>query len=605
MKKLLSMLGALTLVGGGGVSVVACSNNSKIIQSIKDKIKNTNIALPAEVNVDTSNAATITALKTALQNTNKLLTKADLADITFAKTNLKANEQKNNLTANIKAGSDTTTVSLNVIIHSTAKQINSKITNKAALIAIQAGSDAKLSDQTTQKAIKTSMQKAFKTLSDYDLTTITFDDAATKTLSDNQVVNDINITITDDSPSATKVKASLTNVKINSTAGEIAAKFTDKAALISLKAGSDQKLSNKTTADSLKTLIKTQYSLTDYDMANISFANTSQTLTDNETANSVKLNITDDNTPQGDDTVTLTNVQIHSTAAQIQKKITDVGRLYVTFVEATDATMSAANQTKIRTEFDANNPDLTTWDKKQLSLAFATGVTSFTAATRVDVTLTITDDETPTPGSVTVTLEVARFVSTTGATEDKYKAFKIADKIGASLITAIVTGSNVNVTNSITTTALRASLEAVNTVTSLTTADVAKITFSGSNLTTGEADNTVTATITESAGNTDTVTLTKVRINRTAAQIKAIVDAITKDVIVPGSGGTTGTTLGLDQLIRDQVGIEAPTLSPYDLSTIAVQGGIVIDTTAKAVTLSFQDGALGYATSNIQVKSAK
>ena len=240
-----------------------------------------------------------------------------------------------------------------------------------------------------------------------------------------------------------------------------------------------------------------------------------------------------------------------------------------------------------------------------MSLAFATGVTSFTAATRVDVTLTITDDETPTPGSVTVTLEVARFVSTTGATEDKYKAFKIADKIGASLITAIVTGSNVDVTNSTTETALRDSLEAVNTVTSLTTADVAKITFSGSPLTTGEADNTVTATITESAGNTDTVTLTKVRINRTAAQIKAIVDAITKDVIVPGSGGTTGTTLGLDQLIRDQVGIEAPTLSPYDLSTIAVQGGIVIDTTAKAVTLTFKDGALRFATSNIQVKSAK
>ena len=102
MKKLLSLIGTISIIGSGASTVVACGSNnsssrtseSTIIPSrsgadiIKDKITQTHFIVPKGTNRDTTNVAAIKAMKKALQTANPKLTPSDLAKITFSKETL-------------------------------------------------------------------------------------------------------------------------------------------------------------------------------------------------------------------------------------------------------------------------------------------------------------------------------------------------------------------------------------------------------------------------------------------------------------------------------------------------------------------------------------
>ena len=240
MKKLLRILSVFIVVASGTTTVLACKGKktetikaSQITQgqdtarAVLKKISNRKIALPANTNQDTSQAITIQALKNSLKKANPSLNQKDLQAITFAKDTLKDKEQNNSLQANIQIGITTASVTLNVLIHSTAMQIRTKIKNPTTtIIAIPAGSKQSLSDLTTQNALKTAIQNQYN-LSDYDKNTISFPDASSTVLKDNQTNNSVKLRITDDAASPITANDTLDKVQIHSTAKQIKAKLED------------------------------------------------------------------------------------------------------------------------------------------------------------------------------------------------------------------------------------------------------------------------------------------------------------------------------------------------------------------------------------------
>ncbi len=386
--------------------------------------------------------------------------------------------------------------------------------------------------------------------------------------------------------------------KTNNPAQDLANQIKNKD--VALIAGSNTDTSNAATNKAIKDAVQTNNKLKSDQMKNITI--TKVTLKDNEQANTVKANI-----KIGKDTASVNlNVEIHSTAAQIKTKIDNVGRLYATIVNAdtSDNKLSQKNIDMILPIVKANNPQLSTFDQKQLSIDVSTS-TTLTTGRRVDVTLKITSD-TAIKTDTTTTLKVARFVSATGATEDQYKADKIADKVGASLVTAIVTGSNTSVTNNTTRDALRAALVKDNTVTKLNSTEAGKITFgtAGVALATAETDNVVTATITEGS-DTDTVTLTKVQINSTAAEIKTKLGSgrLNAAIVNTNKADDKLSQTNIDKILSIFKANNAQ-LSTYDLDQLSIDVStsttLTLDTSVN-VTLKIKDGASGTDTTTLKV----
>ena len=437
MKKLLRILSVLIVVASGTTTVLACKGKktetikaSQITQgqdtarAVLKKISNRKIALPANTNQNTSQAITIQALKNSLQKANTALNTQDLKAITFAKDTLKDNEQNNSLKANINIGTTTASVALNVLIHSTAMQIRTKIKNPTTtIIAIPAGSNQSLSDANTKKALKTAIQNQYN-LSDYDKNTISFPDASSTVLKDNQTNNSVKLRITDDATSPT-------------------------------------------------------------------------------TAND-----------------TLDKVQIHSTAKQIKTKLEDprLGRLNASFVSTT-STLTGVNPDLIVKAVQANNPQLTAWDQAQLKITDDASIT-LTLQKQTAVKLKIIDDATPTPTTLTLTVQAMRF----STASEQYNVRAISDKIKPSLPIAIRAGSNQDITNPTTVTALKDSLQATNPA--LKADDLTKIDFSipGGSLVNNEADNFVTAYIRDNSA-VISFNLT-VRIHSTVTQIENKLNAV-------------------------------------------------------------------------------
>ena len=96
MKKLLSLIGAMSIVGSGAATVISCSDNNTSGQptanDIASKITNPDLTVPAGTNPDTTNSATINAIKKALQQANNLAN-SDLTKITFASATLQPGTQ--------------------------------------------------------------------------------------------------------------------------------------------------------------------------------------------------------------------------------------------------------------------------------------------------------------------------------------------------------------------------------------------------------------------------------------------------------------------------------------------------------------------------------
>ena len=70
MKKLLSLIGTVSIIGAGVNTVISCNDNSSADQQaandIRNKITNPNLTVPAGTNPKITNPATIQAIKTAL-----------------------------------------------------------------------------------------------------------------------------------------------------------------------------------------------------------------------------------------------------------------------------------------------------------------------------------------------------------------------------------------------------------------------------------------------------------------------------------------------------------------------------------------------------------
>ena len=184
MKKLLSLLTAVTLVGTGASSVVACQSqkdDQTEVNRLKNEIINTVLVLPAGTNKDTSNTKTIDAIRAKIKSNNPKakFKDSELKEITFSKVTLPTTQPtKPNVDATITVGKATATVKLTVSVPLTDQEqvdaIAKLITNKNITVPINSNTSTK--DPNTITALKTSLKKENPTLTADDLTIITFAD---------------------------------------------------------------------------------------------------------------------------------------------------------------------------------------------------------------------------------------------------------------------------------------------------------------------------------------------------------------------------------------------------------------------------------------------
>ena len=217
MKKLLSLLTAVTLVGTGASSVVACQSqkdDQTEVNRLKNEIINTVLVLPVGTNKDTSNTKTIDAIRAQINSNNPKakFKDSELKEITFSKVTLPTTQPtKPNVDATITVGKATATVKLTVSIGSSDQdQVNAianKITNKNITVPINSNTSTK--DPSTITALKNSLKKENSTLTSGDLAQITFADI---TLTNTP--QDLKATITKNAATAiVTLKADLNHLK--------------------------------------------------------------------------------------------------------------------------------------------------------------------------------------------------------------------------------------------------------------------------------------------------------------------------------------------------------------------------------------------------------
>ena len=646
MKKLLSLLSAVLVVGSSASTVVACkgsssNNNEKKTKAedIAKKITETGIALPAKTDPDTSNTATIDALKLSLRRANPSLSADNVKHITFSKVNLQDNEQSNVVEATISINDTTAKVQLNVEIHSTASQIAAKITNpKTTILALRADSDPNLNDPNALKALKSLIQTTYKSLSNYDMTTISVVDANGIVLQDNEKDNIIKLSIIDDATLPTTQTLTLDKVQIHSTAAQIKNKIVetghniisilntnasddklsqtninkiiasidannallstyDKAQLsinvdltktlildtqsvinlnikddaiktnpvvqaqlsvyrsisdtsntyifrnmvskiatnvpLEIPAGSNNDILNATTKDAIKTSLKKENpSLTEAEM-NLIFAigprkTTTRYLLNNELPNYISIGIrkVKAKTLGYIDMI----VEIHSTAQEIKAKLNNFKKLRVSFV-SNQSNLDSYNALNFLRIFSVINTELSTWDQEQLSLDPAAMGKNLPVQTQVPIIIKITDDQSV-KGAAQITVQAYRFASN----NDEYKVNHIADKISNGIVLGIPAGSSTVFNNS--KEVIKQKLKQLNI--SLTADDLNKIVLTHTGpLRSEEQDNSVNAVITAGTAST-TVTLNKVRINRTASEIQNLFTN-PSGTIIALQAGTSGS----------------------------------------------------------------
>ena len=576
---------------------------------IKAKITNpssTIIGIPTGSSTDLSTPATQKAIKDALQDKYNL-TNHDISTISFPDTSptLQTAEQDNAVKLLITDDSVTNATAnltlAKVQIHRSASEIKRLIT-ASNLIAIRAGSNTSLSTPATQKAIKDALQAEFTKISDYDLTTITFPNTSTP-LTDNETINSVDLRITDDASSNATDNVTLDNVQIHRTAKQIEDKITDPTTtVIAIKAKSNTNLANSVTKTELKNAIKNKYGLSDQDISNITFPNASRvTLKNNEQDNPVTIDITDDNVPTGDETITLDKVQIHSDAAQIAAKITNPASI-IGLPTGTGTSLSSNTVQKAIKDKLASKYGLSTNDLAQISFPNAQTRASLNGNEQDNrVVLSIKDDS----GSAspeTVILDKVRI---------NRSASDIAGLITnpSTTIIAIPANSDVRLDNDGTITAIKTALQTE--YTTLTKHDLAMISFDSSDtLNASEADNSVVLTITDESkpSPAPTVTLSKVRINRTALEIKNIIDG-KKDnpLYLPSNANTSMDNPNTRASLKTELKKAAPDLTDYDLTTItnyrvtagAAGGVLKVQEQDNSVELTLQDDASPQGTQNV------
>ena len=279
MKKLLSLLTAVTLVGTSASSVVACQsqkNDQTEVNRLKNEIINTVLVLPAGTNKDTSNTKTIDAIRAQINTMNPKtkFSAPELKEITFSKVTLPTTQPtKPNVDATITVGKAKATVNLTVSIALTDQEqvdaIANKIINK--VLVLPAGTNKDTSKIDTIKAIRDQINSnnpkaKFK---DSELKEITFSKVTLPTTQPTKPNVDATITV-GQATATVKLTVSIA-LTDQEKVDAIANKITNKN--ITIRINSNTSTKDPNTIKALRSgLQKENSTLTSDDLAQITFA---------------------------------------------------------------------------------------------------------------------------------------------------------------------------------------------------------------------------------------------------------------------------------------------------------------------------------------------
>ena len=185
MKKLLSLISTITVIGGSTSAVIACGTSttkpikpsSDIVNKgteITSKIKQTNITVPAGTNPDVTNPQTVTALNTALQTANPNLKASDLNALNYKGGPLVAGQAVKVIVTATVDGRVSPPKQLMVTLtkpQNPAQAVIDKITNKN--ISVPAGTNPDVTNPQTIKALNAALKKA-DDLSDVELSELSY-----------------------------------------------------------------------------------------------------------------------------------------------------------------------------------------------------------------------------------------------------------------------------------------------------------------------------------------------------------------------------------------------------------------------------------------------
>ena len=510
MKKLLSLIGAISVVGSGASAVVACGDDSSSTaaskltgtlesklkglaltpakkaskesaltpaqaaqsslapaaksgaDAIKNKITETHLGVPADTNPDTTNSATIAAIRTALRGVNPKLTASDVADITFKAATLqlkKAVPVEAIITYGTGDTQSTATVGLQVTLGATdqqrANEIKAKIINPN-LVGLPAGTPTDTTNPAAIAAMKTLLQKENPTLTADDLAKIIFSQA---TLKDGTAVA-VEATITVNSATASKGLTIVLDASYQQQADAIVAKITNPD--VSIGHFNNPSTANQGTISTLRNdLQKANPMLLDSDLPKITFATTTLQRT-------ISVPVTTIVTYHGAVAQTSINVTLTGTDQQqvdaVKKKIV-VPTLLGLPVDVNTDTSNPDTIKAIKADLQTENPTLTSGDLATMTFAKKTLLSDNYVT--VPTTITI--------GTAKDTVNLSILLAPKQAEQAVFIAQKITSK------NVVISGdNNPSTINPETTTAIRNALKAVNP--RLIDADLAKITFSNATL---------------------------------------------------------------------------------------------------------------------------
>ncbi len=606
MKKILSLLGAIALVGSAGTTVVACGPKlakitgiyANLALELANKIKNKDVVLRAGTNPDTYYQDTYDAILTTVAKNNGL-NYDEMENIFIDQANLKDNEQANTVKANIQIKDYKASVNLNIEIHATAAQIKKKINHAWRFSATFVSTDKTLTSKNAGLIVD-KVKANNPQLSAYDLNQLSMVPDSHKTFITEGKIYFVGLKIKDDAFYSKPVIERIEACRFSSSTNQCKAdQIRDKIGsqlVVSIPAGSSTTLSDSDTA--FKTALKkVNPALNADDLKAIKLIGGTFTLTGGEVNNSVNVKIiVGSSSSKGTAILLLNKVRIHRTADQIKTKITEAGRLTATFVSnVTDLT--GVNPGLILDKVKANNPQLSTWDKTQLSMDDKSSISFSKEGIKANVTLKIKDDASK-PGSATTTIEARRFATN----NDQFNVDHISDKIGPSLVVATPAGTSTNFYRAFD--AIEQALIKANPALTLNNFKKMDIEMpSGSIALNGEeTPNVLTDTIKDGTVQTK-VMLTNVIIHRTANEIKTLITNITnKDINIKGPAGTTGKGT-IDAQIKTALQTEAPKLTTWDLSQISIMYGTRLDNKGyTAVKINIKDDAsptAGFATTSV------
>ena len=545
-------------------------------KQIAAKITKTTFSLDATF--DSSTPATSTTINKALQVFNPTLTAYDLENIKYSGT-LEANKVASitvHIEDDVLQKDDSVTLTLTKVSGNQAKAEAIKAQIAKTRLTIDPPSNLSTGNATTITLLKQSLQANNPNLENSAMNAISFGVMNLSLQQTNAVT--VNITV---GKLLNQGRASITVYwQLIGESRKIANKITTRQYY--LRAGTNTSTTDPGTITALKAAIKAKNSLTDAELAMISFA--PATLKGDGSENFVDVTAVVSNPSLAGDKVNVPlKVAIHPTAAQIAAKIiiiqVDVPGTSDPSVLNTTTKQAIIDQVALQNNLNA-------WDASKIDI---TKAATLQKNQYVKVQLALSDDAKPTAGSDTlnITVRLANLADT------------IKDKISVTNL-RIASNANVSTSNSTTIANIKSALQTANP--DLTNNDLSYISVeAGLTLDkTGSAVTTaVVLTITAPDQTSETVN-TNIIINPTANQFASELDSISFDVSSDLSASTKDPAT--QEAIKAAIAKQA-NVSPYKEAMITNIATVTLTpNTAVAVSITVEDDQGTQAQGSITVK---